>query len=118
MNQGGWEPHVLPPPQSIRVQGTYSKIKAGPFQKLVPLRSTLQNLPAPIELIDSRELNSSQAYRLSIGSSSIHIEAMREIGWYYGLLTLIQLAEGCKDFLPQIVITDYPDFKQRGVMNL
>jgi hexosaminidase len=53
---------------------------------------------------------------MEVGQKSVTIEASSETGWHYGLLTLRQLAEPIKGYLPLCRVEDFPDFEHRGVM--
>jgi hypothetical protein len=62
-----------------------------------------------------------QGYILKITPEVIRLEAPQVSGIFYGVCTLIQLieqtvSEGSVQVLPCLEITDWPDFKARGVM--
>lgn len=63
-------------------------------------------------------LNQEEAYRLSIGSRKIAIEAETERGVYWAMQTLAQLADsrGKKTVFRGCEITDWPAFRIRGFM--
>jgi hypothetical protein len=58
----------------------------------------------------------SQGYELTIDKDGVLLEASDEAGIFYGLQTLTQIINECGVELPCCNISDYPDFKNRGVM--
>lgn len=60
---------------------------------------------------------SNQAYKLSLSSSGVAVEANSPAGLYYGIETLIQLfdAGNGKILLPEGEITDWPDLAMRMI---
>lgn len=56
-----------------------------------------------------------EAYRLSVNSNEITIEAISGAGLFYGLQTLLQLADD-SGRIPHCSITDEPRFAYRGMM--
>tara|TARA_R110002049_G_scaffold279949_1_gene459065 strand:- start:15440 stop:17386 length:1947 start_codon:yes stop_codon:yes gene_type:complete len=68
-------------------------------------------------IIDSAAQKNEQGYTLIVSERKITITANNEAGLYYGVLTLGQIAKYAKDYgiFPQVNITDYPDFKKRGI---
>lgn len=60
-------------------------------------------------------VDSPEGYRLSVTPDATTIEATSGAGLFYGLQTLIQLADGT-DTIPAVDITDSPRFGYRGMM--
>lgn len=61
------------------------------------------------------EIDSPEGYKLSVNGKGILISALEPAGLFYGLQTLIQLADG-SDTIPAVEITDYPRMEYRGMM--
>lgn len=59
--------------------------------------------------------DSPEAYNLSVTPKGIEVTAPGAAGLFYGLQTLIQLADG-KNEIPSVEITDFPRMKYRGLM--
>jgi hexosaminidase len=57
-----------------------------------------------------------QAYKLVINENGMIITAPGPFGIYYGVLTLLQILEQCGKTLPQVKITDHPDYAYRGIL--
>jgi len=57
-----------------------------------------------------------QGYELHIGPDSVELAAADDAGFFYGELTLAQLATIHAGALPQGVVRDHPDLPVRGVM--
>ncbi|WP_269522439.1 beta-N-acetylhexosaminidase [Coraliomargarita parva] len=57
-----------------------------------------------------------QHYRLEVAAGGIDLAAADLAGARYGLHTLKQLFRACPNGLPELVVLDGPDFKQRGYM--
>ncbi|MDM8529014.1 glycoside hydrolase family 20 zincin-like fold domain-containing protein [Anaerolineales bacterium HSG24] len=57
-----------------------------------------------------------QGYQLSITANGIFIIASTPAGAYYGMLTLSQIIEQHQTTLPLLLINDWPDYFNRGVM--
>ena len=57
-----------------------------------------------------------QGYELAVSKDAALLEASDEAGIFYGLQTLIQIIKKHGVMLPCCKISDYPDFKNRGVM--
>lgn len=68
-----------------------------------------------IELIDNKDIQA-EGYLLDI-DSSIRIQASNETGFFYGMISLIQLLDTRKHstFLPAVHIEDVPRFGWRGM---
>ncbi|NRB49888.1 MAG: beta-N-acetylhexosaminidase [Saprospiraceae bacterium] len=60
-----------------------------------------------------------EGYHLSIQENSIHLIAGTPTGLFYGLQSLKQLATGYRQTgrLPTLLITDFPSFRNRAVMD-
>ena len=57
-----------------------------------------------------------EGYVLDIGGNGITIMAQNAAGLFYGMMTLVQLIKTNNERnLPNLVITDYPEMKMRGV---
>ncbi len=76
---------------------------------------------APIHLQLQKELPT-EGYRLHINNQGITLQAATSAGFFYGMQTLIQLAEGNETLqertsypLPKVEITDAPRFAYRGL---
>ena len=69
-----------------------------------------------LTLVDKKEGNSSESYRLKVTSKQIEIQASDAAGIYYGTQSLLQLvgAKGVK--IPNCEVIDSPRFKWRGMM--
>ncbi|MEI8246812.1 MAG: family 20 glycosylhydrolase [Lentisphaerota bacterium] len=57
-----------------------------------------------------------QGYELTVSKNGAQLEASDEAGIFYGLQTLAQIIAEYGVQLPCCEISDYPDFKNRGVM--
>ena len=57
-----------------------------------------------------------QGYELHISPDAVEVAAADEAGFFYGQLTLAQLAALHDGALPAGVVRDYPDLPVRGVM--
>ncbi|MDD3265928.1 MAG: beta-N-acetylhexosaminidase [Burkholderiales bacterium] len=60
--------------------------------------------------------NNPEGYRLSVTSDGVVIEALTQTGVYYAFQTLRQIYIQGNGHLPAVTITDYPQFKYRGVL--
>ena len=98
-------PQLLPKPQKVSFTGKY--VKAG-----VPVREVLVPEVPGAEFQD-------EAYRLTVGSDGVTIEAVTRQGLYWGRQTMGQLAVSRRGrkCLPQCEITDWPAFRMRGFMH-
>ena len=70
---------------------------------LVEIKCNQKNIPA-------------QGYSLIHSADGIELCASDEAGIFYGLTTLTQIFDACKKTVPEFVITDEPDFANRGIM--
>ncbi len=61
-------------------------------------------------------VNKPQGYRLTVAPGGITLQAPDEAGAFYGMMTLSQLLQQFGADLPVVVIEDWPDFPNRGVM--
>lgn len=80
---------------------------------------TTQALNTPLELLTPEQ----EAYRLTIDTDRIHLQARTYHGVNHGLETLLQLLTTTADSdgklqitLPRLTIEDYPRFRWRGLM--
>ncbi|QPC84066.1 family 20 glycosylhydrolase [Phototrophicus methaneseepsis] len=78
-------------------------ISAGPFD-------------APIILTIDHTIAPAQGYQLDIDADGVMVVGSDVAGLFYGVVTLIQLLETEGTTLPQLTITDSPDFPNRGLM--
>lgn len=133
------QPTLLPPPRTINFNnGTVSLSQNG----LIALSSanlffegkTAQTALADIsglrweivvgldypnthlQLIIDLNMPHPQGYTLTVGENSIQIRGADAAGVFYGVCTLRQLLQQYGNQLPQLSITDWPDFPARGVM--
>jgi hexosaminidase len=132
---------LLPQPQSISVQeGTFSLPDEGyialagdrPAELLFTARrvqgaaqahagSALALAGGPVSAavtlaVDPSIAGRAQGYQLTIGGDGVRIVGHDAAGVFYGVCTLIQALETYGQALPRVVIEDYPDLRQRGVM--
>lgn len=80
------------------------------------LTAAAGDLPAAIRLVVDETSGTEQSYGLTIADDGIRIVGNDPEGVFYGVCTLIQLLETNGGELPCVVIEDYPDFLNRGVM--
>ncbi|MCL3779484.1 hypothetical protein EMN47_03685 [Prolixibacteraceae bacterium JC049] len=76
-----------------------------------------QEQPA-ICLKQDNSIEKAQGYELTIKDGIIDVKANDEAGIYYAIASLKQLAAFANEagYLPQLTITDFPDFQKRGIM--
>lgn len=67
-------------------------------------------------VIDETSDTPAEGYKLTIKPDVIEIAASTPVGAFYGACTLKQIARQAGEKLPCLVITDWPDFPERGVM--
>lgn len=97
---------------------TFSEKNATLFAK--PLRistgvSREENILLKI-IFDPAKKISSQGYSLSASEKGLEIVAGDECGAFYALVTLQQILEQSGSHVPEFSISDFPDFKHRGIM--
>ncbi|MEN8117106.1 MAG: beta-N-acetylhexosaminidase [Bacteroidota bacterium] len=130
--------NLVPYPQKAEITGGRFKVETGfkinasdDFQEVKEyLKSHTENWENalnfnkkkkifPVSLqIDSFIISGDEAYQLLINKSGIVIRATSKKGCFYGVQTLIQLAE-LQDgnlWLPEVKIYDYPQFAWRSYM--
>ena len=61
-------------------------------------------------------ITSPEGYTLQITSNGIQIEATTHAGLFYGVQSILQLAEQGKGAIQAAIITDEPRFEYRGIM--
>ncbi len=87
---------------------------------ITPLRgrAAVNAEPRIASRIDPDAMPHAQGYELRIDGEGIRITAHDEAGQFYARRTLAQLAANVAeaDALPAVLIRDWPDFAQRGVM--
>jgi len=78
---------------------------------------TTQHYPATTLAIDPGTMPHPQGYRLEIAEERIRVVAHDEPGLFYAAQTLKQLARQipARGAVPQIRVTDWPDFLHRGI---
>ena len=88
-----------------------SNIKVNPASKKTFRVILVENLP-------EATINRNEAYKLSVSSQGISIEATTEQGVYWAIQTLRQLTEkkGDRSYITGCRITDWPAFRIRGLM--
>lgn len=70
-----------------------------------------------LEVVDSiGGVTSPEAYSLHVGKDGVVIKALSDAGLFYGVQSLIQLAEQGKGSVQAIEILDEPRFPYRGIM--
>lgn len=132
-----WEPRVVEIPRGNACQN-FSSLKRERVKKLqlLPQPQMLtfhrsgqhrlrQGAPDPSVVTEKRvatipeaEVNTDEAYRLSITPDSILIEAITETGIYWARQTLNQvIASSGGKSIPCLEITDWPAFRIRGFMH-
>lgn len=131
---------LLPLPQQvIRHSGTYTLPEIGRIALNIPNPATMfptarriwaalykvlgtqwqiagGHIPAALTLAFDTDITHPQGYRLDITPDGIHIAGRDAPGLFYGVMTFEQLLQTQGRVLPQLTITDWPDFSVRGVM--
>ena len=93
------------------------RAKALTADALKPACSTETNNEVTIKLtVDADTVKEEQAYTLTISDEGITIVGNSDQGVFYGIMTLKQIARQSKNGLPKLNASDYPDFKNRGIM--
>lgn len=70
-----------------------------------------------LELVDTIEgISSPEGYSVHVGEEGVYIKALSEAGLFYGVQSLIQLAEQGKGRVQYVDIVDEPRFPYRGIM--
>lgn len=70
-----------------------------------------------LELTDSISgVTSPEAYSLHVGEDGVKIQALSEAGLFYGVQSLIQLAEQGEGCIQSVDVLDEPRFPYRGIM--
>lgn len=69
-----------------------------------------------LQLIPTLETLGSEGYQLSVTPEGITLKAAGRAGLFYGVQTLLQLADGSENSLPCAEIEDRPRFAWRGAM--
>lgn len=64
----------------------------------------------------NKTVDKSEGYRLTVAPGGLTLQAHDEAGAFYGIMTLVQLVQQFGADLPVLVIEDWPDFPNRGVM--
>lgn len=135
----GAEPLLLPKPQRLSLTGGQfalasgllihlqrpSLLKLGQIaQRMLAETGTRADLSANpaqadqagLRLVLNQALTEAEGYLLNIGPAGIRIEAQREQGLFYGLMSLKQLLRQYGRSLPALAVRDWPDFAARGAM--
>ena len=71
--------------------------------------------PATVRVRREASVSRAEAYRLVVWEGGIEITARTATGAYYGLQTLRELVRARGATIPACEITDWPDFRRRGV---
>lgn len=70
-----------------------------------------------LELVDAiEEISSPEGYSVHVGEDGVSIKALSDAGLFYGVQSLIQLAEQGKGRVQCVDIVDEPRFPYRGIM--
>ncbi|MBI5669248.1 MAG: family 20 glycosylhydrolase [Chloroflexi bacterium] len=69
-----------------------------------------------LTILINNKVDKPQGYRLTIAPGGITLQAHDEAGAFYGIITLIQVLQQFGADLPVLVIEDWPNFPNRGVM--
>lgn len=126
------EVHIIPKPQKIVIENGTIDIQSGinisteniakkttenftNYLKDYKLNIVKKGIPLLLILKENDTKLQNEGYSLQISKKNIRIEAGSEAGIFYGLQSLLQLAEnGTK--LPLLYIEDTPRFAYRGLM--
>ncbi len=75
-------------------------------------------IPAVQFKVDNQIIKQAQGYSIAINEGQINVMAHDQAGLYYAIVTLNQIAAFTSEtgYLPSLEITDFPDFKRRGIM--
>lgn len=73
------------------------------------------NEKADIELIYEKDFKEEQ-YEVKIDKAVIEIKYGEDKGLYYAILTLAKICNQCKDMLPELLVEDWPDIHERGLL--
>ncbi len=110
---GSTRPRVSPP-DDPGVQEAITEL----FALIASSPSTGKTAPPPqcpaLEVIIDPVIPHAQGYELNITRSGIMLRAQTNIGLFYGMQTLIQLARQYGGIWPCVHITDFPDYQRRG----
>lgn len=129
---------IVPRPADIQINegefhlspDTKFIVKAPESEKQRLINYARQNFPVKIDYTEApshsnsilleldnkdKSIISPEGYRLDINDNGIVITSPGAAGLFYGLQTLIQLADEGQT-IPFMTITDYPRFKYRGLM--
>ena len=100
-----------------RAQAEVRVSEGAPSRRGITFRRTGSgpDIPQPLEQVgpDSRE-----AYTIKVTPEGVQIQASSSAGLFYGVQTLLQLAEGAagEAGLPEVEIHDWPSLAYRGTM--
>ena len=70
---------------------------------------------ADIRIVRDRSIDNAEAYELAIRADGIRIRSSRAAGAFYAVQTLCDLLAQSGRCLPAMHISDWPDFRRRGV---
>lgn len=117
---------TLPDQQTIALDSTDARLKQAAVrlqQALARLASVNWNVVTGdtatdegLTILLNRKVDKREGYRLTVAPGGITLQAHDEAGAFYGVMTLIQLLQQYGAALPVLVIEDWPDFPNRGVM--
>lgn len=99
-------PNLIPKPQSMQFQkGFFKTDSAALFAE--------NSDKVKYQIVDDLASQGSEAYRLTVDSKGVNIEAASEAGLFYAQQTLLQLLQ--PEGLPYVTISDSPRFPYRGL---
>ena len=105
------EPNFLPKPQLFNVDKEKHQLRDGQINPSLISKKIVTEIPEAV-------VNPDEAYRLTITSDSVIIEATTSKGIYWAQQTLAQILESSNGkSVPTLKITDYPAFRIRGFMH-
>lgn len=115
-------PRILPHPQNISLRAEVYKGDNPRLQELAtfligsPCPAAIQRVPG---LPPDHPLPGDEAYSLVVSETAISVHAMHDHGFFYGIHTLRQIIayyQEQKEPLRQLIIHDWPHFRDRGFM--
>lgn len=126
------EAYIIPKPQKMNIEEGYLDIQKGVnfstqnisdktaehfknYLKDYALKISEKGIPLLLLLKNDSTNQQKESYTLQISKKDIRIEAINEVGIFYGLQSLLQLTEHSNK-LPLSYIEDTPRFAYRGLM--
>lgn len=115
--------HLIPMPREMR-QTSSEPVRIAGFRLETeldrrlrqPLSPHLRDNGLPLRITIDPAVTRPQGYRLSITPQQVQIIAADDAGAFYAVQTLLQIVQQTPGRLPQLDVTDFPDFPARGVM--